>query len=305
MCFRRSRVRRLPVWQPSSSSAAPARSAAASAPVSRRSATPRASRAARRGDVRFDWRDPATYPDAVRGVEGIFIVGPGSATDWSRLLRGPARRGGARRRAPRRAALRARRRVPPRRRRRPGRGRHRGRLYPLDDPASDALRPELQRGDVRARAGRISTRRWARRGIRSSAWRDIAGCRGARARRRRLGRRDHRGLGSPRPRLLTRPPRCSAAPAARPSIVAEDRDVHERRLLESGTPAGYVTWRMAMLDGIAAGRDAYLSDGVERVLGRPATGFEQWAQEGGRRPVTAAGRGAAVASAPALAARPG
>ena len=33
-------------------------------------------------DVRFDWRDPATYRSAVDGVDGVFVVGPGSATDW-------------------------------------------------------------------------------------------------------------------------------------------------------------------------------------------------------------------------------
>jgi hypothetical protein len=32
-----------------------------------------------------------------------------------------------------------------------------------------------------------------------------------------------------------------------------------------------------MLDGIAQGRDEYVSDGTPRVLGRPATSFEQWA----------------------------
>lgn len=39
------------------------------------------------GDVRFDWHDPATYAPALAGVDGVFIVGPGSAMDWSGLLR--------------------------------------------------------------------------------------------------------------------------------------------------------------------------------------------------------------------------
>jgi len=38
------------------------------------------------GDVRFDWHDPATYGPALEGVEGVFLVGPGSATDWTDLL---------------------------------------------------------------------------------------------------------------------------------------------------------------------------------------------------------------------------
>lgn len=31
-----------------------------------------------------------------------------------------------------------------------------------------------------------------------------------------------------------------------------------------------------MLDAIRSGSDAYLSHDVERVLGRPATSFEEW-----------------------------
>jgi uncharacterized protein YbjT (DUF2867 family) len=38
------------------------------------------------GDVRFDWHDPATYGAAVEGADGMFLVGPGSATDWSGLI---------------------------------------------------------------------------------------------------------------------------------------------------------------------------------------------------------------------------
>ncbi|MCW1100130.1 hypothetical protein OJ963_40810 [Streptomyces sp. RS2] len=48
-------------------------------------------------------------------------------------------------------------------------------------------------------------------------------------------------------------------------------------LYAAGTPEGYVTWRLAMLNGIKHGEDAYLSDGVERVLQRPSTDFRQWA----------------------------
>lgn len=35
---------------------------------------------------------------------------------------------------------------------------------------------------------------------------------------------------------------------------------------------------MAMLDGIATGRDAYVSDGTQHVLGREATPFEDRAR---------------------------
>jgi uncharacterized protein YbjT (DUF2867 family) len=42
--------------------------------------------ASRRGPVRFDWSDPATWPDALAGTDGVFIIGPGSASDWSDRL---------------------------------------------------------------------------------------------------------------------------------------------------------------------------------------------------------------------------
>jgi hypothetical protein len=35
---------------------------------------------------------------------------------------------------------------------------------------------------------------------------------------------------------------------------------------------------MAMLGGIRRGADAYLSDGVQRVLGRQPAGFREWAR---------------------------
>jgi uncharacterized protein YbjT (DUF2867 family) len=34
----------------------------------------------------FDWHDPATYDAAVRDVDAVFIVGPGSASDWTAQL---------------------------------------------------------------------------------------------------------------------------------------------------------------------------------------------------------------------------
>lgn len=48
-------------------------------------------------------------------------------------------------------------------------------------------------------------------------------------------------------------------------------------LRAAGTPEEYIRWRLAMLGGIRRGDDAYLSGGVERLLGRPATGFTTWA----------------------------
>ena len=62
----------------------------------------------------------------------------------------------------------------------------------------------------------------------------------------------------------------------------EGIDEHVERLRAAGTPEGYILWRMAMLGGISNGEDAYLSDGTERVLGRPATSFEDWARREAR-----------------------
>ncbi|GAA0994827.1 hypothetical protein JOE66_001945 [Subtercola frigoramans] len=58
--------------------------------------------------------------------------------------------------------------------------------------------------------------------------------------------------------------------------VSDAPEQHAERLRSDGTPEGYITWRMAMLGGIRRGDDAYLSTGVARVLGRPATTFQDW-----------------------------
>ena len=50
------------------------------------------------------------------------------------------------------------------------------------------------------------------------------------------------------------------------------------QLRAAGTPEGYIQWRMAMLNAIRSGADAYLSDGVQRVLGRPPATLEDWAR---------------------------
>jgi len=44
--------------------------------------------ASRQAAVRFDWADHSTWAAALAGADGLFIVGPGSATDWSPSLAG-------------------------------------------------------------------------------------------------------------------------------------------------------------------------------------------------------------------------
>lgn len=61
-------------------------------------------------------------------------------------------------------------------------------------------------------------------------------------------------------------------------FVEQRRDDLVDALRNAGTPELYVAWRMAMLDAIRTGADAHVSEGVERVLGRPATSFSAWAE---------------------------
>jgi hypothetical protein len=42
--------------------------------------------ASRHTAVPFNWNDSATWPATLAGADGVFIVGPGSATDWSPRL---------------------------------------------------------------------------------------------------------------------------------------------------------------------------------------------------------------------------
>jgi hypothetical protein len=57
------------------------------------------------------------------------------------------------------------------------------------------------------------------------------------------------------------------------SFADESDEDHVGRLRAVGTLEGYIRWRMAMLGAIRRGEDAYLSDGVQRVLHRPPAGL--------------------------------
>jgi uncharacterized protein YbjT (DUF2867 family) len=228
------------------------------------------------GDVRFDWRDAATYPSAVAGVDGIFIVGPGSASDWSPLLTellaaassaGVARvvllsaRGvefledGAVARAEKAVTA--------------GplewtilRPSHFAQNFteamfvPVDGeviaPVGDSAEPFVDVLDIAEVAARVLLKgEWAGRFI------DLSG-----------------------PEALTFADATSILAAEIDRTVTfrdESDEAHVDRLRAAGTPEGYITWRMAMLGGIRSGEDAYVSTGVEDVLGRPATSFGDWA----------------------------
>ncbi|TXN28321.1 NAD(P)H-binding protein [Lacisediminihabitans profunda] len=229
------------------------------------------------GDVRFDWRDTATYRPALAGIDGIFVVGPGSATDWSGLLtellqaaeaEGVQRAvflsargveflpGGAVALAE--EALRA------------GpldwtilRPTHFAQNFteamfvPVDGevhaPVADGAEPFIDIEDLAEVAAAVLVDPgYARDTI------DISGpsAVGFDQAVSVLGRHAGRSF----------------------TFVDEHPTRHEERLREANTPEGYIAWRMAMLGGIRRGEDAYLSDGVERVLGRPATSFSDWAR---------------------------
>lgn len=230
------------------------------------------------GDVRFDWRDRATYPDAVRDVEGVFIVGPGSATDWSPLLSdllGRAKLAGVRH-----VVLLSARGVEFM----PGGVVARAELALAEGGIPwTILRPthfaqNFSEAMFVPEQGRIH----APVGAARHPFVDVRDIADVAARVLIDGGQLDEVVELSGPRALGFDEAAAVLARARGeavAYVAEDRDAHERRLLDAGAPAAYVTWRMAMLDGIAAGRDGYLSDGVEQVLGRPATSFERWAHE--------------------------
>jgi len=234
--------------------------------------------ASRGGRTRFDWHDETSWATALDGVRGVFVVGPGSATDWSPLLTrfldrahdaGVQRAvllsargveflpGGAVDRAER--ALRA------------GpvpwtilRPAHFAQNFteamfvPRDGtitaPVGDGAEPFVDVRDIAEVAAAVLT-------APDEQWNG-----------------ETLALSGPAPLNFTEAAAVLSAVAGIPVVYApQSAEEHAGQLRAAGTPDGYVRWRLAMLDGIERGRDTYLSDGVERVLGRPATGFREWA----------------------------
>jgi uncharacterized protein YbjT (DUF2867 family) len=217
------------------------------------------------GDVVFDWNNTATWASALADVDGIFVVGPGSATDWSPKLRdleAAAAQAGVRH-----AVLLSARGVEFHPDGAVARAEKALRTGPL---AWTILRPTHfaqnfteamfvpdANGEVRAPVGD------ARHPFVDVQ--DIAAVAAAALTSVEL---DGKVIDISGPEAV---PFAAAAQAVGGTYVPESRDEHVAALRAAGTPEGYVSWRMAMLDGIARGDDAYISDGVLRVLGRPAT----------------------------------
>jgi uncharacterized protein YbjT (DUF2867 family) len=239
--------------------------------------------ASRHGPIRFDWADPTTWPGALAEADGVFIVGPGSATDWSGRLTSlltTAHSAGARH-----AVLLSARGVeflPGGAVARSEQALQQGPLawtilrpshfaqnfteamfVPegglITAPVGTGAEPFIDASDIAdVAAAVLATDAWP------GATLELSG-----------------------PEAITFPEAATilTEESGVPVRFADESDAsHIARLRASGTPEGYVEWRMAMLGGIRRGEDAYLSDGIQAVLGRPATGFRAWA----RREVPAA-----------------
>ncbi|MBM7503750.1 NAD(P)H-binding protein [Agromyces aurantiacus] len=229
------------------------------------------------GDVRFDWRDPDTYDAALAGTGAVFVVGPGSATDWSPLLRDLLDRAAAA--GVERAVLLS------------ARG-----VEFLPDGAVDRAERALQDGPVAWSIVRpshfaqnfteamfvpVDGRVVAPVGDGAEPFVDVEDVAEVAATLLTEPAFDGEIVEVSGPEAVDFAEAVSLlGRAARREIAFADEspEQHVERLRAAGTPEGYVTWRMAMLGGIRSGADAYVSDGVPRVLGRPATSFAAWAE---------------------------
>jgi uncharacterized protein YbjT (DUF2867 family) len=226
------------------------------------------------GDVRFDWNDPATYGPALADVEGVFVVGPGSASDWTPLLGrflSAASDAGVRRIV----LLSA-----------------RGVEF-LPDGVVAKVEVTVQQGPVPwtilrpshfaqnfTEAMFVPVDGTVIAAVGTSAEPfidalDIAEVAAAVL----LAGADGEVIELSGPQAITFEEAASiltdhGVPAV---FVDETHDEHVARLRAANTPELYITWRMAMLDGIRSASDERISDGVQRVLGRPATSFGDWA----------------------------
>lgn len=232
----------------------------------------------RNSPIRFDWADESTWPAALEGADGMFIVGPGSATDWSpRLTRllAAAKSAGVRHAVllsargveflPSGAVAKAEQAL------REGpvawtilRPSHFSQNFteamftPVNGvilaPVGTGAEPFIDVADV----ADVAVAVLADGNAYAGATLDLSG---------------PEAVGFTEvAEILTR------VSATWVRFADESDDAHVARLRAAGTPEGYIEWRMAMLGGIRRGEDAYLSDGVQKVLGRPATSFREWAQ---------------------------
>ncbi|HVT67948.1 MAG TPA: NAD(P)H-binding protein [Trebonia sp.] len=267
--------------------------------------------AGRSGPVRFDWNDPGTWEPAVRGADGIFVVGPGSATDWSPLLTRlleTAAGAGAGRSVPPRAVLLSARGVeflPDGNVARAEDALRAGPLpwtilrpshfaqnfteamfTPVFSGLTDASAGSTARDVVTAPAGDVVTAPLtglvtAPVGDGAEPFVDVLDIAEAAARVLVTGDADGEIVALSGPAALTFDEAArvlSDVTGQRVRFRDQPLADHADQLRAAGTPEEYIRWRLAMLGGIRRGDDAYLSDGVQRLLGRPATSFAAWAR---------------------------
>jgi len=228
------------------------------------------------GDVRFDWSDSSTWSAALTGAESVFIVGPGSGSDWSEklaeLLELAERAGAAR------AVLLSARAVE---------------FHPegvvaatertLRDSALPwtVLRPShFAQNFTEAMFTPINGTVTAPVGAGAEPFVDVLDIAEVAAEVLRHGGHEGATIELSGPEAITFPTAVKALSEATGvplRFVDQDREDHVGALRDAGTPDRYIAWRIAMLDAIRTGADAHLSDGVEQVLGRPSTSFRQWA----------------------------
>jgi uncharacterized protein YbjT (DUF2867 family) len=229
----------------------------------------------RNSAIRFDWWDYSTWPAALADAEGLFVVGPGSAADWSpRLtdLLDVARSAGVRR-----AVLLS------------ARG-----VEFLPDGAVGMAERALREGPLpwtilrpahfaqnfteamfAPNDGLIS----APVGTGTEPFIDVADVADVAA-VVLAGGFEGQTLEMSGPGAVGFSEAADILTSASGTGVRFEDETdadHVARLRAAGTPEGYIRWRMAMLGGIRSGADAYLSDGVRRVLGRNPAGLRDWA----------------------------
>src|SRR4051794_5271352 len=222
------------------------------------------------GDVRFDWYDPATYAPALGDVEAVYLTGPGSSTDYAPLVSdflAEAGRAGVRRvvllsaRAaifqPDGVVARAEQAV----RDSPvswtilrpswfAQNFTEGIFIPRDDtvtaPVGNGPEPFIDVADIAAVAAvTLTGDQYAGETI------DLSG---------------------PEAMTFAEAVAVVAEHAGRTlRFVAADPGDFARGMSEAGVTGPYGAWRVGVFEGIRGGRDAVLSGGRERGLGRPGT----------------------------------
>ena len=232
----------------------------------------------RHGPAHFDWADPGTWPAALAGTDGVFIVGPGSATDWSPRLAGLLER--ALDSGVRQAVLLSARGVEFL----PGGAVDRAEQALRAGPLSwTILRPShFAQNFTEAMFVPVDGLITAPVGTGAEPFIDVADIADVAAAALASDAWNEATLGLSGPEAITFDEAATILTEVSGTPVRfadESDDDHVARLRAAGTPEGYVEWRMAMLGGIRRGADAYLSDGVQTVLGRPPTAFRDWARQ--------------------------